>query len=240
MDAALLHAAIDHLKSFATEPRVALIDQVLQHRTRHLTVVLEDVYQPHNASAILRTCECLGIQDVHVLERRYRYRANRDIVMGANKWVTLHRRPNGRGAIDQFAALRRQGYRIAAFTPNVSATDLDSVDLTHPLALVFGTELDGLSQDSLADADLSIALPIYGFTQSYNVSVTVALTLQSLLCRLRQSDIPWRLGPQDRDHLMLEWLCRSVRAGNLILKRFVKNYEINATHSISTKAPLGS
>jgi len=82
---------LKHLQQFVTEDKLRRIDYVIKDRTRHLTIVLEDIYQPHNASAVLRSCECFGIQDLHVIEQEKQYKPNPEIALGASQWLTIHR-----------------------------------------------------------------------------------------------------------------------------------------------------
>jgi tRNA (guanosine-2'-O-)-methyltransferase len=199
---------VARLADLVTLQRLARMETVLAARTRHLTVVFEDVYHPHNASAVLRTCECLGVQDVHIVEGHKRFRPNVEIVHGAARWLTLHRwrKPNGNDIRSCLAALRTQGYRVVATSPREDALPLGEVPLEQPLAVCFGTEETGLTPDVLAAADLCAQIPMPGFTRSLNVSVTAALVLYDLTTRLRARDLPWPLSEAERDELRLFWL----------------------------------
>lgn len=196
------------LAELVTPARLTRMETVLAARTRHLTVVFEDVYHPHNASAVLRTCECLGVQDVHVVEGHKRFRPNVEVVHGAARWLTLHRwrRPADQDVSACLAALRQRGYRVVATSPREDAVPLGEVPLTQPLAVCFGTEETGLTPDVLAAADVCVQIPMPGFTRSLNVSVTAALVLYDLTTRLRASSVAWRLDPAARDRLRLQWL----------------------------------
>lgn len=198
-----------HLAGLVTPERRARMDAVLAARTRHLTVVFEDVYHPHNASAVLRTCECLGVQDVHIVEGQKRFRPNVEVVHGAARWLTLHRwrKPDGHDIRSCLAALRERGYRVVATSPRQDALPLGEVPLDQPLAVCFGTEETGLTPDVLAAADLCAQIPMPGFTRSLNVSVTAALVLYDLTTRLRsRDDLPWPLSAAQREELCLLWL----------------------------------
>ncbi len=199
---------VARLSDLVTPTRLARMDVVLAARTRHLTVVFEDVYHPHNASAVLRTCECLGVQDVHVVEGHKRFRPNVEVVHGAARWLTLHRwrKPNGHDIRSCLTALRARGYCIVATSPREDALPLHAVPLERPLAVCFGTEETGLTPDVLAAADLCAQIPMPGFTRSLNVSVTAALVLYDLTTRLRARDLPWPLTEAERDDLRLLWL----------------------------------
>lgn len=224
MDDQLRRNLTGHLAGFATENRLARFEQVLSLRTRYITVALENVFQPHNASAVLRTMECFGIQDVHIIESEYPYRVNPEIALGAAQWLTLIRysrfADNTVAAID---TLRKNGYRIVATTPHPGAVSIDAFDLEKgPAAFFFGTELEGLSDTVLEQADAYVRIPICGFTESFNVSVTAALTIHSFALKLRQSEsIRWQLSEAEKEELRFEWLKKSVRRSDLIIRRFI-------------------
>ncbi|MDX1686865.1 MAG: RNA methyltransferase [Candidatus Promineifilaceae bacterium] len=218
---------IAYLSQFVTAPRRRRMDKVLAWRTRHLTVALEDVYQPHNASAVLRSCEIFGVQDVHVVEGTNRFRPNKDVALGASQWLTLrhYRGDAGESTACCLRQLKARGYRIAATTLQEDATALSDLSLDRPLALVFGTEEEGLSQEAHELADTFLQLPMFGFTQSFNVSVTVALCLYDLTRRLRASEVPWQLSDQEKRDLKLKWLIRSTERGELLVRRFLRERE---------------
>jgi tRNA (guanosine-2'-O-)-methyltransferase len=209
---------VEYLSQFALEKRVALMSEKAAQRTRYLTVCIENVFQPQNASAILRSAEAFGIQDVHVVEKEYEYRINPEIALSSDKWLNLIRYRSTAEAIDR---LKEQGYRIVATVPRRDAVSLDEFDLQKGrAALLFGTELTGLSQFAIACADECLYVPMCGFVESLNVSVSAAITLYSLAKRLRTGNLPWRLSPDETGLLMLDWLKKSVSSSEMILQRF--------------------
>jgi len=218
---------IDHLSTCVTESRFALFNKVLNERTRYITVLLEDIYQSQNASAVLRTCDCTGIQDVHIVEERNEYEINPDVALGANQWLSLHYYNNGEDNIYRgVEALRKQGYRIVATLPHAEGTNPESFDLGRgKAALMFGTELNGLTPRALDLADEFIQIPMVGFTESYNISVSAALVLYNLRKRLEASDLDWRLGEDEHSELLLNWLRTSVKMSEQIEKQFRIGYE---------------
>jgi len=223
LDAVTRRALIEHLGSFVTDHKKNMMDQVLAERTDHLALVLEDIYQPHNASACLRTCECLGVQNIHIIEGRNRYEVNPDVVMGSVKWLTLHRyREPGR---DNTAAcisrLRELGYRVVATSPRADGYTPEDLPLDRPAAILFGTEEMGLSTGALAEADLSLRIPMYGFTESLNISVSVAVVFSHLMRRLRASGVPWRLSEKHREELRLAWYRKVISRSADIEKAFL-------------------
>jgi tRNA (guanosine-2'-O-)-methyltransferase len=226
-DADALRELIEFLGDFVTPNKREKIAEVLGERTDYVTVLLEDIYQPHNASAVLRTCECYGVQNVHIVENRNQYKVNPQVAMGSSKWLELHRyREAGRDNTgDCLEALRDRGYRIVATSPDtecrVSHTPAD-LPLDRPLAILYGTEELGLTEGALAAADSYLRLPQYGFTQSYNISVSVAITLTTLMARLRSPDFPgdWRLSEDRSRELTLAFYRRIVTRHEALERRF--------------------
>ena len=218
---------IDYLSGFINEERRERLQQILRERTRHITVVLEDVYQPQNASAVMRTCECLGIQELHVIENLYEYRLNPAVVQGSSKWIDLIRhnreeRDNSRACIEE---LKQRGFRIIAMDPAPGSKTVDQLDIGDKLALCFGSEEPGLSATLQAMADETVTIPIHGFTQSYNLSVSAGISLYILVTALRNSSANWRLDEQDATDLYIKWLAASTPAGERLLEDYLKQLE---------------
>lgn len=215
-------AVIEYLENFVTPERQARIDAVLTQRTRYLTVIVEDLHDAHNASAILRTCEALGIQDVHVVENFNTFKPRRGAASGSDKWLTLHR--YNQSSVDNtqacLARLRSQGYRLVATTPHAKALPPEAVPLDQKLAILVGSERYGVSQIGLQTADLRLQIPMAGFIESLNVSVSAALCLYALTRRLRQLDISWQLSDREKRELRLEWLRHSARHSQHLEKHF--------------------
>ena len=216
---------IEHLRQFLSERRLQQFDSKLQHRTRYLTVVLEDLYQPHNASAVLRSCECFGIQDVHIIENQNEYRISPDVALGSYKWLTLNRynaeTNNTPAALD---SLRKNGYRIVAATPHKKDCNLEDFDLHKgKTALVFGSELNGLSGTALNMADEYLKIPMVGFTESLNISVSAAICIHFLSLKLRQTELFWQLSVSDKQTILLSWLRNSIKKVDLIERSFHEN-----------------
>ena len=217
---------LEYLEGFITTRRKELIEKVLAERTRHLTVVLEDICHSPNASAVIRSCECFGIQDIHVIENNVRFKANTKVVRGSAKWVNLRRfnQKNQNNTETCFNYLRQNGYAIAATTLRKEKyTPLNEIPLHHKLAVCFGCEETGLSDFAHENADYFIQLPMYGFTKSFNISVSAALVLQTLCQRLRQSDIPICLSEEEKVELRMKWVQNSVKNSKLLIKRYLEN-----------------
>ncbi len=212
---------IEYLKLFATEKRFEKLNAVLQNRTRHVTVVLEDIFQGHNASAVLRSCDCFGIQDVYLIEHRNEFKTNEEVSMGANQWLTIHRykEKNINNAEICFHDLIKKGYKILATVPRVKSIKIQEIDLSEPIAMVFGTEKEGLSEYALSHAHQLVHIPMYGFTESLNISVSVAICLYELSCRLRYSTSSFQLSEKEKKEVLLQWLKNSIRDADQILSR---------------------
>lgn len=213
---------LEYLRHFVTAEKNALFDRLIQERTDYVTLVLEDLFQSHNQSAVMRTADCMGIQHLHIIENRNTYDLSSTVSQGAREWLTLHRyqgeKNNSPAAIRQ---LRSEGYRIIATTPHAKDVLIDDLDLEKgKMAFFFGTELTGLSSDVLEQADEFVKVPMYGFTESLNVSVCAALLMYSVMQRLRKSHLDWRMSREQRIGTALQWYKRSVKASEEILARF--------------------
>jgi len=227
MDPLIYEPLITHLEQFVTCNKRDKITQILKHRTRYVTLVLEDIYQPQNASATLRTSECLGIQDIYIIENLNRYRVNPDVVLGAAKWLTLHRfnQKDQNNTPDCLQMLREKGYSLVATSPETGGIKLEDIPLDRPLAFLFGNEENGLTQEAFETTDMRLRLPMYGFTQSYNISVSVAIMLSNIITRLQNSEITWLLTDVEKRELTLEWYRLIVDRSDVIERVFLDNFE---------------
>ncbi|TQD39114.1 TrmH family RNA methyltransferase [Haloflavibacter putidus] len=208
---------LTHLETFLTENRKQRFQEVLVNRTNHFTVATEDVYQLHNTSAVIRSCDVFGIQNIHIIEERNRKRIDREIAMGAQKWVNVNRYNHVNESIEN---LRTKGYQIIATTPHNNACMLNDFDISKPAALFFGTEKEGLSQEVLENADGFLKIPMVGFTESLNISVSAAIILQALTHKLKQSNIAWQLSKKDELATRYFWAKNSIQSSEKIIKRF--------------------
>ncbi len=216
---------IKYLAQFITKRRMELINKIVIRRTRYLTVVLEDIFQPHNASAVLRSCDCFGIQDVHIIENRNEYRINPDVTLGSDKWLTLYKyNQTDNNTREALTRLKSEGYRIVATSPHENNAFIDSFDLHKgKAALLFGTELTGLSEEAISMADEFIAIPMVGFTESLNISVTAAIVLYELTKRLKKSDIAWQLTDAEINQLKIKWIKNTIRKSDNAEQSFSRN-----------------
>jgi tRNA (guanosine-2'-O-)-methyltransferase len=205
------------LENILTDNRKERFLNVLENRTKHFTVVVEDVFQMHNASAVMRSCEVFGIQELNVIEQRYGKSIDKEIAMGAQKWVDINKFDNVSNCID---TLKNQGYQIIATTPHENDCLLDDFDISKPSAFFFGTERDGLSEEVLQKADGFLKIPMAGFTESLNISVSAAIILQNLTNRLRQTNIDWHLSETEILEKRLAWAKSSIKDIKRIEQRY--------------------
>jgi len=212
-----------HLESYLTPRRRGLFDKVLAERTNHFTVATEDVYQLHNTSAVIRSCDVFGVQNVHITEERNRKRIDREIAMGAQKWVNINRYHTAK---DSCETLRAKGYQIIATTPHNDACLLEDFDVSQPSALFFGTEKDGLSNEIMEQADGYLKIPMVGFTESLNISVSAAIILQSITSKLKRSEVAWRLTEEEIYETKLNWARNSIKSSEQIIERFLAEQQV--------------
>lgn len=209
------------LEEMVTEGRRERFRFVLANRTRFLTVALEDVYQLHNTSAVIRSCDAFGIQDVHLVQERFGERLDKKIAMGTQQWVTLHRYKN---SLDCIHRLQSSGYRLVATSPDPTATPLSEFEPDRPVAVLFGTEKEGLSPELLSAADERICIPMKGFTESLNISVAAAIVLRELSQKIRSLRSEWRLSHAEQEELYWDWVRKSVRDVDQLEEWFRKRH----------------
>ena len=211
----------DYLLPYVTTNKQIRFEEVLNLRTRSLTVVLEDIFKPHNASAVMRTAECMGIQDIHVVEQVNAFNMNPYVLRGSGKWLSLHhyRRRDGLNNVEKcYSRLKKQGYTIVATTPH-DAIDYDALELPDKVALVFGSEENGISDYAKNNADHLIKIPMRGFTESFNISVSAAIVLEYYNAQLRKKT-RWHLDPVELFELKLEWMKKVVPNIDVHIRRF--------------------
>lgn len=206
-----------YLETYLTERRRNRFKKVLSERTRHFTVVTEDVYQLHNTSAVMRTCDVFGIQDLHVVEEKVSKRIDKEIAMGAQKWVDFKRYHS---INDCIKTLKNSGYQIIATTPHDDSTMLYDFDVSKKSAFFFGKESDGLSDTVMNTADGYLKIPMYGFTESLNISVSAAIILQGVVTKLKQSDVKWQLSEEEKSEIEMGWIKRTIKASDEIIERY--------------------
>ncbi|MDH5397368.1 MAG: RNA methyltransferase [Cyclobacteriaceae bacterium] len=212
---------VRYLGGLVTTHKRQLIDEVLAKRTRLLTVVLENIFQPHNASAVLRSCDCFGVQDIHIVENTNEFTVSPKVTQGSSKWLNLEKYKEGEGSIEYcISKLKNKGYQIVATTPRKDCPSIYDYEIQGKTALLFGTELTGLSSSALSMADDQVYIPMYGFTESFNISVSAALCLNIFRHKLEHSGLDWRLSAKEKQEIRLEWYKKIVKNKEIILSNY--------------------
>jgi tRNA (guanosine-2'-O-)-methyltransferase len=216
------HALLEYLEGFITDNRKKGFLKVLQNRTKHFTIAMEDVYQLHNTSAVMRNCEVFGIQELNVIEQKFGKRIDTEIAMGAQKWVDVNRFNTVQSCIDE---MRAKGYQIIATTPHNDSCMLHEFNISKRSAIFFGTEKNGLSEDVINQADGFIKIPMVGYTESLNISVSAAIIIQDITTRLRQSGIKWQLKEEEILEKRLDWTRKSIKDIDFIERKYLGSKE---------------
>lgn len=215
---------LDEFYELITPNKITLFDRIAAERTRFVTIALENIYQEHNASAVLRTCDCFGIQDLHVIEKDNQYQIQRDIALGSGRWVDIHNfNQELNPTKDCIHQLKQRGYQIVATTPHTDAYDVHNLPIDKPLAFFFGTERQGLSDEMMDAADLHVRIPMYGFTESFNVSVCAALCLYELTTRIRETVPNHLLTEDEKIDIYFDWLVNSIDSSVGLIENFYKD-----------------
>jgi len=212
---------LNFLEDFVSDKRKETFHKVLENRTRHFTVVLEDIFQPHNSSAVIRSCDIFGLQDVHIIQNKYSSRVSRHVAKGSQKWLDIKKyNQSATNTQDCIDALRNEGYQIIATTPHNDSCMLHEFDITKKSAFVFGVEKEGVSEYTMNQADGFLKIPMVGFTESLNISVAAAIILQDITTKLRTSNINWKLSEIEKQVLYFEWVQKSIKSINKIKERY--------------------
>lgn len=215
------------LKPYVSEHKQALIDEVLNKRTRHITVVLENIYHSHNASAVVRSCDCFGVQDIHVIEGHNEYNINPYVVQGSAKWISINKYSQIETNENSFAQLKQKGYRLVGTSPNPSYQLVSEISTDKKIALVFGTEETGLSDYAMEQMDDFVHIPMFGFTDSFNLSVSAAICLYELTSKIRKDKIEWQLSENEKDELRLEWYKKVIAHSDILEREYLRISNIN-------------
>lgn len=222
------HLLFEHLGKFISDHKRQGVENIINLRTRYITVVLEDIFQSQNASAVIRTCECMGLQDVHVVENISKYSINPRVLKGANKWMDIvhHTSKLENNTITCIEKLKKAGYKVLVTDPGEDGISIHDVDVSqNKLALLFGNELRGVSPEALTHCDQKVKIPMYGFTESLNISVSVAICLSALVTKLHSSAIDIGLTDSEKDIIKLKWYRKIVRKSDLIEREFLRTIQ---------------
>ena len=212
-----------YLEGFVTEKRKNTFKNILLNRTRHFTVVLEDIFQQHNSSAVIRSCDVFGIQDIHIIENKYHSKVSRHVAKGSQKWLNLNNyKEDKNNTKDCLTRLKNEGYQIIATSPHNNTCTLHDLDISKKSAFIFGVEKSGVSEEVLINSDEILTIPMVGFTESLNISVAAAIILENLTNKLRNSNYQWRLSEKEQEIIYANWLEKSIKNVDEIKNRFFK------------------
>lgn len=217
-----------HFSKYVSDHKKEFIQKVVDQRTRHVTVVLENIYQSQNASAVVRTCECMGLQDIHIIENTSSYQTNTRVLKGSNKWMDLirYRSKNANNTEACLSQLKKQGYSVYAADPSEEGISIHDIDVTAgKVAIMFGNELHGVSQDALALCDQKVKIPMYGFTESLNISVSVAICLNTLISKIHDDFQKYGLTDEEKEAITLQWYRKVVRKSDLVEREFLRSIQ---------------
>ena len=209
---------LEYLETFLTDHRRERFQKVLKKRTKHFTVATEDVYQLHNTSAVMRSCDVFGIQELNIVEEVNSKSIDNEIAMGAQKWVDLNRYHSTKDCIKD---LKSKGYQIVATTPHVDDCELIDFDITNKSCFFFGRETEGLSQQVIDQADCFLKIPMVGFTESLNISVSAAIILQHVTAQLRKSKINWQLTEEEIIEKRFDWIKKTIKDYDAIVEHYL-------------------
>ena len=214
----------EYLQQFLTEERRQKIEHFSQESSDFVLPVIEDVYQFRNAAAIVRSVEACGFHKIVAMESENEFNPNYRVTKGAENWVEVERLPHNLESLKQ---IKNRGYKIVAVSPENNATQLSDFNISEPVALVFGTEKEGVSEEILDFADETLAIPMFGFTKSFNVSVAAAICVYDLRQKLESSEINFKLSEDKLWEMKVRWAVNSIKSGEQILEKFNReNYLI--------------
>lgn len=213
------------LEPFLLQSRIERLKQAVARRTRSLTVVLDGTHDPHNLSAVVRSCEGFGLLDLWVVESHARFRTNSKVAQGAEKWVDVHLHCNASSCARE---LLDRGFELWVADAESASTDVVEVPWERKIALVLGNEHEGVSPQMEKAASGRFRIPMHGFSQSLNVSVAAGISLAiGIRERQRRLGRAGDLSEEEQAELFAEWERRSVRYADKILAHLAAKQEEN-------------
>ena len=223
MEGSLKLELIEHLSQFLTEERLHLFHEKLKERSNRITLVLEDVFQSRNISAAMRSADCFGIQNIHIIENKNNFTKDKSVSLGAGKWINIKQyNTEENNTINCLKKLKKEGYQIIATSPHNTNTSLEEIDVkNNKIAIILGTELTGLSEKALSFADKRMKINMYGFTESLNISVSAAICCQSISSKMRKETTGWEVTEEEKTDILLNWIRNSIKSGKQIEEKFL-------------------
>lgn len=225
MERSLKLELIEHLSQFLTEERLHLFHEKLKERSNRITLVLEDVFQSRNISAAMRSADCFGIQNIHIIENKNNFIKDKSVSLGAGKWINIKQyNTEENNTINCLKKLKKEGYQIIATSPHNTNISLEEIDVkNNKIAIILGTELTGLSEKALSFADKRMKINMYGFTESLNISVSAAICCQSISSKMRKETTGWEVTEEEKTDILLNWIRNSIKSGKQIEEKFLED-----------------
>ena len=217
-----IESCIETLYEFITDERKERFEKVLEKRTKHITLILEDLYQSRNISAVMRSADGFGLQELHIIEDNHKWTGTKSVSKGASSWLTLHKYKGEDPVTDCIENLKARGFRIVATSPHKSGYTPDSLPIDKPLAIVMGTELTGISDKLMSQVDDYVEIPMYGFSESFNVSVAASIALNRVRTRIEEAGVNNGLSEEEKQKLRMVWAYKTVKDAKAILKHYGK------------------
>ena len=223
MESSLKLELIEYLSQFLTEERLHLFQEKLKERSNRITLVLEDVFQSRNISAAMRSADCFGIQNIHIIENKNNFVKDKSVSLGAGKWINIKQyNTEENNTINCLKKLKKEGYQIIATSPHNTNISLEEIDVkNNKIAIILGTELTGLSEKALSFADKRMKINMYGFTESLNISVSAAICCQSISSKMRKETTGWEVTEEEKTDILLNWIRNSIKSGKQIEEKFL-------------------
>ena len=223
MESSLKLELIEHLSQFLSEERLHLFHEKLKERSNRITLVLEDVFQSRNISAAMRSADCFGIQNIHIIENKNNFVKDKSVSLGAGKWINIKQyNTEENNTINCLKKLKKEGYQIIATSPHNTNISLEEIDVkNNKIAIILGTELTGLSEKALSFADKRMKINMYGFTESLNISVSAAICCQSISSKMRKETTGWEVTEEEKTDILLNWIRNSIKSGKQIEEKFL-------------------
>lgn len=222
MEAHKLKEILRFFEGHVTPNRYQRFQEVLKDRTDYMCVVLENIYNPQNSSAVIRSADCFGIQNVHIIEGKWEFKTHEEITKGSSKWVDVshhEQKENNNRAV--FQQLKKEGYRLVATSPHAEKSELKDFDVTAgKFALIMGNEMDGITDVAREEADAFIQIPMYGFTESFNLSVAASICFHHLSYKIREAGVDWPLSEAQKGEILYRWFYSSISGAEELESRY--------------------
>ncbi|MFP3593520.1 TrmH family RNA methyltransferase [Chryseobacterium sp. SIMBA_038] len=218
-----LAKTFEYLKQFLTDERLRKIEHFSPESSDFVLPVMDDVYQFRNAAAIIRSVEACGFHKVVAMEEENVFDPNLTVTKGAETWVEVEKMPKN---IDSLQKIKDRGYKILAVSLEKNAVMLPDYQITEPIALVFGTEMAGVSEEVIDFADETLAIPMFGFTRSFNVSVAAGICMYELKQKLINSNLDYKLSDEKLLKMKIRWAVNSMQSGQQIFQKYLRDYNL--------------